>query len=249
MPRQILLIDGDQYLYRACSGVARDVKWDDENHVWAANEVEAWDVLVTSLNGIFDHFNNRDHVIALGEAPYFRHDLHPEYKGGRSVKPLGYLDVKARLREEYKCVSFPRLEADDVMGILATKPGPAEKIIVARDKDMKTLPAKIWDGRTFEVVSEDQADYWHMYQTLTGDVTDGYKGCPGVGPVKARAVLASKPEEGPEVVWPLVVEAYTKAGLTEADALRNARLARILRWSDWDSVNKVPILWTPQGEE
>jgi DNA polymerase-1 len=42
-----------------------------------------------------------------------------------------------------------------------------------------------------------------------------------------------------------VVSLYAKAGLTEADALRQARLARILRWTDWDNKKKEPILWTP----
>jgi hypothetical protein len=46
-------------------------------------------------------------------------------------------------------------------------------------------------------------------------------------------------------LWPRVLEAYTKAGLTEADALTQARLARILRWSDWDAKERKPILWTP----
>ena len=32
---------------------------------------------------------------------------------------------------------------------------------------------------------------------------------------------------------------------TEMIALLNARLARILRWSDWDAKNKQPILWRP----
>ena len=47
--------------------------------------------------------------------------------------------------------------------------------------------------------------------------------------------------------WDAVVEAFTfKAGLTEADALKQARLARILRWSDWNSETKTPILWSPK---
>ena len=47
-------------------------------------------------------------------------------------------------------------------------------------------------------------------------------------------------------LWGIVSAAYDKAGLTEADALQQARLVRILRWSDWDSEKKVPILWCPQ---
>ena len=39
--------------------------------------------------------------------------------------------------------------------------------------------------------------------------------------------------------------AYIKAGYTRDDALEQARLARILRWTDWDEKKGEPILWTP----
>jgi DNA polymerase-1 len=93
-------------------------------------------------------------------------------------------------------------------------------------------------------VTEDEADYWHMFQTLTGDTVDGFKGCPGMGPVGAQKLLgeAMATEDG---MWPYVVKAYEKKKLTEADALTQARLARILRWGDWDKNKKEPILWTP----
>jgi DNA polymerase-1 len=119
-------------------------------------------------------------------------------------------------------------------------------------------------------ISETEADYWHMYQTLVGDTSDGYPGCPGVGKVGAAEflekpyvwlsyehVFKSGPRKGmtetrwkqqPTTnVWEGVVSQYAKAGLTEDDAVRQARLARILRWSDWDQEKKVPILWTPKS--
>src|SRR5262249_32308655 len=143
-------------------------------------------------------------------------------------------------------------EADDVMGILATRPGNEDCVIVARDKDMKTLPAKVWDGSSFKVYLPEMADYWHMYQTLTGDTADGYKGCPGIGPKKAEAILNACTvwHEGGKScdvfpMWPAVLAAFANAGLTEADALLQARLARILRWSDWCSKTKTPRLWSP----
>jgi DNA polymerase-1 len=155
------------------------------------------------------------------------------------------------VEEVYKTQSFPGLEADDVMGILATRPG-VNCVIVSQDKDMKTIPGSVWNGEELTTYSEDEADYHHMLQTLTGDTADGYKGCPGVGKVKAEKILAACTvwEDGGKTanvypMWPAVGTAYEKAGLTEADALQQARLARILRWSDWDRVNKQPILWSP----
>jgi DNA polymerase-1 len=118
---------------------------------------------------------------------------------------------------------------------------------------MKTLPAKVWNGKALVGYTDQEADYWHMLQTLTGDAVDGYKGCPGIGPVGAEKLLNGPAVEGEAtydsgdpVLWPRVVAAYEKKKLTEEDALRNARLARILRWDDWDRKKKEPILWSPQ---
>jgi 5'-3' exonuclease len=251
----VLLIDGDYYCLRCCAATERDVKFDEDNHILASNEVEAWDTLSSSIWGIANHFGTKDFIMCLGEGPYFRHSLYPEYKKGRSRKPLAFSDVRARMKSEWRCVEIKGLEADDVMGILATKPGDRESIIVARDKDMKGVPAKVWDGLKFTNVTEEEADYFHMYQTLTGDVTDGYKGCPKVGPVTAKGILQVEvsgdylPDHEARILrekrWRAVVGAFVKAGLTEDDALLNARLARILRWRDWDSKKKEPILWTP----
>ena len=43
---------------------------------------------------------------------------------------------------------------------------------------IKYLP-RYQDGKTYEEISENEANYWHMMQTLTGDSTDGYSGCQG----------------------------------------------------------------------
>ena len=65
-----------------------------------------------------------------------------------------------------------------------------------------------------------------------------------MGQVKAEKLLDAALEKE-EDMWSPVVAAYEKAGLTEEDALRQARLARILRWSDWNAEKKAPILWAP----
>lgn len=242
--KQLLLLDGDHILHRCCAAAEHETKWDDDNRVLVTNVEEAWDTVRSSIENTLEHFNERNHVIAMGSGPYFRHQLHPEYKGGRGRKPLGYYDVKERLAKEYNVVSMPGIEADDVMGILATKPNSVDKIIVAKDKDMKSVPGKLWDGSKFTVISEAEADYWHMYQTLVGDRTDNYPGCPGVGFKKAEKILEQDTVLGGGL-WCWVVKAFLDASLDEAEALKQSRIARILRWTDWDSEKKEPILWTP----
>ena len=71
---------------------------------------------------------------------------------------------------------------------------------------------------------------------------DNYPGCPGIGPVRAKRILADADDP-----WAAVVQAYEKKGLGEEDALLQARLARILQEDTWDQENKEPILWTPSS--
>lgn len=259
MPRTILLLDGDQYLHRACAAVERDTRWDDENHVLTSNAVEAWEVIEGSVKKTLEHFDSHDFVLCLSDTGTrdFRKELvDPTYKMHRvgTRKPLCFHDLKAKMQSQYDCRSVEGLEADDVMGILATKPGPDDRIIVSRDKDMKTIPTKVWNGSQFFNITEAQADYWHLYQTLVGDSADGYKGCPGVGPKKAEVLLKQDVEaiggrlacsESTRTTWQKVAQAFKNAGLTAEDALRQARLARILRWGDWDAEKRVPKLWSP----
>ena len=88
-------------------------------------------------------------------------------------------------------------------------------------------------------ITEADADKYFFTQVLTGDATDGYKGIPGIGPKKAEAILGARPH------WGAVEQAYIKAGMTRDDAIQQARLARILRFSDYDSMKGEVILWTP----
>jgi DNA polymerase I len=252
--RKLLLIDGDQFVFTAAVAIEREVRWDADNHVLYSCPETAWVNFEGMLKRIFDRFGTDDHVLTFSSSTNFRHDVDPSYKLDRkgARKPLCYAAVKAMAEEHYKTVSMEGLEADDVMGILATKPGKAHRIIVSQDKDMKTIPGSLWTGKDMLQITEAEADYNHLYQTLIGDATDSVKGCPGVGPVKAEKLL-----KHPEIVgagggvfnmapaWFTVMKTYEKAKLTEADALQQARLVRILRWSDWDTVDKKPILWTP----
>jgi DNA polymerase-1 len=250
-----LLIDGDEYLFKACVLAETDIRWDEQNHVLQANENEAWKTFVKSIERAAERFALhpvKDVTVCFSgtyTTPNFRLAIDPSYKASRADKrkPLCYADLRETIDELYITQTFPGLEADDVMGIMATQP-KSSCIIASQDKDMKTIPTKIWSGEGAAVtITEQEANYWHMFQTLTGDAVDGFKGCPGMGPVGAQKLLgeAMATEDG---MWPFVVKAFEKKGLTEEDALRNARLARILRWDDWDRKKKEPILWTPAAK-
>jgi 5'-3' exonuclease len=190
---------------------------------------------------------------------YFRHDLLPSYKAGRGQKPEALKAVRERIEAEYKTYTKPHLEADDVLGILATWPkfvGKSKVIIVTSDKDLRQIPGLHLNPdkleRGVEEVTPEEGTRFHYFQTLTGDAVDGYSGCPGIGPVKAEKILnnwSSREEQEQrlrrECAWVRVVHTFENRGLTESDALVQARVARILQAEDWDFEKKEPKLWNP----
>ena len=255
MARKLLLIDGDQFVFTAAVAIERETRWDEDNHVLYSSPELAWTNFEGMIKRIFDRFETDDHALTFSSSTNFRYAVDPTYKANRkgARKPLCYAAVRELADANYNTITMEGLEADDIMGILATKPGSAQRIIVSQDKDMKTIPTTVWNGKDLMHISEEEADYNHFYQTLIGDNTDSVKGCPGIGPVKATKLLdfAAQPNEVHVCwkrngwMWAMVKEAYRKAGLTEDDAIQQARLVRILRWTDWDSDAKKPILWTP----
>jgi DNA polymerase-1 len=144
--------------------------------------------------------------------------------------------AKKYLYDNYTGMIEDRLEADDLLGILGS--GDRNTVIWSIDKDLLTIPAfHLIDGRVVEV-SEKDADYMFLYQTLVGDSTDNYKGCPKVGAKRAEALLKEK-----GATWKTVVDAFTAQGLSEQLAVENARLARILRDGEYNFKTKKVRLW------
>ncbi|NCV19820.1 MAG: hypothetical protein EBW42_13920 [Rhodobacterales bacterium] len=144
--------------------------------------------------------------------------------------------AKKYLADNYNGKVEDRLEADDLLGIM----GSADKntVIWSSDKDLLTIPAyHLIEGKVVEVDKE-EADFNFLYQTLVGDSTDNYKGCPTVGAKKAEKLLLDK-----GATWNTVVDAYASQGLGEEVAIENARLARILRDGEYNFKTKEVTLW------
>lgn len=242
-----LIIDGDIIVYRFACSTEQKFEWDTENPTYVGDVEAAVRLAQGWLDFTLDKLEADDYVFCFSDrtARYFRHDLLPDYKIHRTHgrPPVHRHEVTAKLKESFNFKEFKNLEGDDVMGILATAPGRDERIMVSLDKDMKTIPGLHYnyhkdDG--IHEVSPEQADYNHLFQTLTGDTCDGFKGCPGIGPKKAAKILV-------EPTWASVVAAYEKKGLTEADALVQARMARILRHGDYNTRTHTVKLWKPNA--
>ncbi len=247
--RRTILLDGDLYAFKAAAAQERPVQFSESLTVLTGNPSEVFAMFKSQVSRFMDKLKADETIVCFSSPTrrYFRHEVLPTYKQNRTGtrKPLTLGAVVEMIKAEYKTYAKDDLEGDDVMGILSTNKNivKGRKIIVSGDKDMKSIPGFLYrDGEEIEI-DEATADYYHMYQTLVGDSTDGYSGCTGVGPVGAKKVLGS--EIGYTALWPKVVEAFAKAKLSEEWATTQARVARILRNEDYDFKNKLPILWRP----
>lgn len=244
MSKPVLLIDGDQFLYRACAACEEEVRWDAENHVLYSNAAKASEVAIGSIEKVITKFQPQAVRMAFTKTDSFRKALYEPYKDQRRAvrKPMAYARVREILEEKYASMDLPALEADDILGIWATRKS-GDYIIVSDDKDLRTIPGRLYRQGELETITPAQADYNWLYQTLVGDTADNFPGCPGIGEKKATAFIdVNRPLKDN---WTGVLTAFEKAGKTPEDALTQARLARILRASDWDTKKKEVILWTP----
>jgi len=236
-----LLIDADFIVYKCCAATESEIDWGDDVITVTSRFSEAYEYvereLYTIANdlGCFD-----DSILFFSDSSNFRKLVDPDYKGHRNrKKPCGYKRVINKLKEEYKVVVMPSLEADDAIGIYATK----EKghIICSPDKDMRQISGDLYDlSEGVVTITKEDGDRWHLIQTMAGDQTDGYAGIPSIGVKRADAILNDK-----GATWETVLETFLEKGLTEEDALKNARLAKILQVEDYDFTNQEPRLWSP----
>jgi len=235
-----LLIDADFIVYKSCAAAETEIDWGNDTILVTSSFNDAYRATTGELTKIKNQFGSLSPLILFfSDSVNFRKKILPSYKGHRNrKKPCGYKRVINKLKTEFEVIVMPEVEADDAMGIYATKhPG---NIIVSPDKDMKQIPGQLYNLDETFTVSPDMGKRWHLIQTLAGDQTDGYGGVPGIG-VKRAEVLFKKQGYS----WDTVVNAFIDKDLTEQDALTNARLARILTVDDYDFKNNRPILWNP----
>ena len=236
-----LLIDADFIVYKCCAACETEIDYGEDVIFVTSNFSDAYSAVKREIDQIKAQFGTFwTPILFFSDSKNFRKKISPDYKGHRNrKKPCGYKRVIRNLKIEYDVCIMPELEADDAMGIYATQ--VTGNIIVSPDKDMRQIPGKLYNLEDTRTITPEEGAKWHLIQTLAGDQTDGYSGVPGIG-VKRAETLFNK--EGYN--WSTVVKAFTDKGLTEDDALQNARLARILTLDDYDTKRQEPILWTPK---
>jgi len=190
-------------------------------------------------------FKTDNIIITLSDLKNFRKDVLATYKMNRKnvIKPVCLPFVRKHIQQYYPHVIYPRLEADDVMGILATDPDNSEEqIIVSDDKDLEQIPGRLYKPMTKKLltITEKQGQYKWYEQTLTGDAVDNYIGCPKIGPKKAKQILDINLTG--EDVWSNILSTYQGAGLTKEDMLVQANVARMLKHGDYNiDTNKIKL--------
>ncbi len=235
-----LLIDADFIVYKACAAAESEVDFGDDVILVTSNFSDALSATNRELTKIKDKLGSFSSMILFfSDSENFRKKILPEYKGHRNrKKPCGYKRIINQLKTEYKVIIKPTLEADDSMGIYATKyPG---NMIVSPDKDMKQIPGRLYNFDDTFTITHEEGSKWHLIQTLAGDQTDGYGGVSGIGVKRAISLFEDKGYS-----WQTVIEAFDN---DIENALVNARLARILTVDDYDFKRKCPILWTPTAD-
>jgi len=242
--RRTLLIDADITVYRVAS--TNEVPTRFFNGLWVlwADEARTKKDFDAAIEDIITKTKADDYILCLTSPNNFRKDILPSYKGNRKEtrKPMMLPFLREHVMANHPYEMRDGLEGDDLMGIYATRPdNVGEYVIYSADKDMKTIPALLWDDVDDVVVTNtvEDADRFWLTQALTGDPTDGYKGAQKIGAVGAKKILDN------DCSWEAVLAAFIKQGHTEHEALQQAQVARILRHEDYDLVTDTLGVWTP----
>jgi len=236
-----ILVDAETFLFRCMAAAEHETEWAPDKWTYEVDLSQAKDAFDQEMARIEAIIPETPLILTFGDISNFRYAVYPQYKASRRKqrRPAGFTALKDWARKTWVSQSYPGVEGDDVIGIMAR----GHDIIVSRDKDLKTIAGMHLAGDELQTITPLQADMAFFTQVLTGDTTDGYPGCPKVGPVKAAQILDGCIE--PNEFWAAVVVAYESNGSSAETALQMARCARILRRGEYDIEKERPVLWEP----
>lgn len=217
-----VLIDGDPFAYRAAFSC------EDESIEDAIDKVD--DLLDQALQEVLWSPTEEDYQVFLTGKGNFRYDIavSHEYKGNRKSvdKPQHLQDIRKHMEDNWSAIVSEGEEADDLIGIWATKYGP-EAIVISIDKDMLQIPCTHYNPnkREFKTMTEFEGLKFFYTQILTGDRADNIVGLYGIGPAKANVLLGDCETE--QDLYEACLRAY---GGEEDRVIENARLLWLRRY-------------------
>jgi DNA polymerase-1 len=174
----------------------------------------------TFLNRLRDVRNDLEPelVAVCWDSESFRKQLSESYKAHRGEKPPGFDKGLAELRLEVESLGLlsyavPGFEADDLLATIAATAVDEgmQAMVCSADRDLhQTLAAGLVNQvlsvkRTTQIklayqvitAKDLKSQYgvhphqWVDYRSMTGDSSDGIKGCVGIGPKAAVEVLSA----------------------------------------------------------
>ena len=150
-----LLIDADFTVYKCCAASETEIDFGDDVVLVTSKFTEAYACVIREIQKIENHFGSFDDTILFFSSPdNFRKKIQADYKGHRNrKKPCAYKRVINKLKTEFEVITMPTLEADDAMGIYATK--NTGNIIVSPDKDMKQIPGMVYNLEDSFTITKD----------------------------------------------------------------------------------------------
>ena len=180
----------------------------------------------------------------------FRYKIYSDYKQNRSSKfcpkPLRYEFIRQYLTGKYGAETVSGIEADDMLGIMASTEYKGRSIIISKDKDLWQIPATHYNpyvgtkvvakspGGLTVKINEGAKDrkktitgtgfIWFCAQMLTGDAVDNIIGLNRVGPVAAYKLL-HECKTAPQA-WDVIKKTYAKH---DRDYSLNADLLWLMR--------------------
>lgn len=204
--KKMLLVDGNSMLFRAYYATAYGRPMSTSNGIPTGAVFGFSNMLHKAIEWI-----QPDYVcVAFDSAKKnFRHELFPEYKGGRKETPedlVAQFSIVREFLDSWKIKRYEKegIEADDIIGTIAFQHPECEIAILSSDRDLLQIidpTTSVWlmkKGIT-ELEKMDEAALFAKYELspeqiidlkgLMGDASDNIPGIPSVGEKTAVKLL------------------------------------------------------------
>jgi DNA polymerase-1 len=243
------LVDADSIVYKYASIHQDVVQWDSETKTVFTDLAQAKEGFKRHVESILRKTKTTSALLVMSPTTNFRYKVLDTYKWNRkpSENPLQLLmPLKRWVYEAFDTYIPCYVEADDYCVWRMLKE-PKKWVLCHIDKDLNQAKGKHYNYTTERGyhVTQEEGEYKFYEQTLAGDSSDGYKGCPSIGVKRTATILdPATLKKNKQTRWEAVVATYKSKGLTEADALQQARVARMLTPAEYDGHDSIK-LWTP----
>lgn len=188
-----ILIDADSFIF-IIAWYFKEVSIEQKTRVEQACDTMMHSIIrATKATSYFGSFSSSRN---------FRHELykHAVYKGTRKPREEWLLKweniIKYHFTNRWGFYTPIDLEADDVVCAMHNLLKSPDSIIVSPDKDLQQIAGLHFNYKKMDEgikqVDQQTASYNFWLSMLTGDTVDNIRGLPGIGEVKAKAILIGK---------------------------------------------------------